>query len=213
MATILERLISAGPVIPVLNFRSPEEAAQVCQVLYDAGLRVFEITLRHESALKAIERLGGQLPEDALVGAGTILLPDQLRAAKAAGAVFGVSPGLSPELAKAARAENFPYVPGVATVSEAMAAQALGFSFQKFFPAEASGGAPFVKFLVTVLPDIRFCPTGGLNMRTAADYLALPNVPVVGGSWLVVQDEQGAVDLRTTKKRAINISSLNSRVD
>jgi len=208
LATILDRLINAGPVIPVLNFRSPEEAAQVCQVLYKAGMRVFEITLRHETALTAIERVCDLLPEDALVGAGTILSADQLTAAKAAGAVFGVSPGLSLDLAKKAQAESFPYVPGVATVSEAMAARSLGFDFLKFFPAEASGGAPFVKSLASVLPDIRFCPTGGLNMRTAADYLALPNVPVVGGSWLVVQDEKGDVDLRTTQKRAINISSL-----
>lgn len=208
METILDRLISAGPVIPVLNFRSPKEATQVCQVLYKAGMRVFEITMRHETALTAIEQVRDLLPEDALVGAGTILSSDQLTAAKAAGAVFGVSPGLSPDLAKKAQSENFPYVPGVATVSEAMAAQVLGFDFLKFFPAEASGGAPFVKSLASVLPEIRFCPTGGLNMRTAADYLALPNVPVVGGSWLVVQDEKGDVDLRTTQKRAINISSL-----
>ena len=194
MTTVLE-VMKAGPVIPVLAFKSADEAVAVCRALYEAGIRVFEITLRHETALEAIKAVADDLPEDAIVGAGTVLTPELAEKAKAAGAVFGVSPGLTEELAKAVKALDWAFLPGVASISEAMQAKEWGFSELKFFPASVSGGPAFLKAVGSVLPDLTFCPTGGVTPSTADEYRALANVATVGGSWITPRGEDGAIDL------------------
>lgn len=194
MTTVLE-VMKAGPVIPVLAFKSADEAVAVCRALYEAGIRVFEITLRHATALEAIKAVADDLPEDAIVGAGTVLTPELAEKAKAAGAVFGVSPGLTEELAKAVKALDWAFLPGVASISEAMQAKEWGFSELKFFPASVSGGPAFLKAVGSVLPDLTFCPTGGVTPSTADEYRALANVATVGGSWITPRGEDGAIDL------------------
>jgi 2-dehydro-3-deoxyphosphogluconate aldolase/(4S)-4-hydroxy-2-oxoglutarate aldolase len=188
--------------MPVLAFKSVDEALSVCRVLYDTGVRVFEITLRHDTALDAIKAVKADLASGAIVGAGTILSPDLAKVARNAGAVFGVSPGLTEELGSAVRAMAWPFLPGVATLSEAMVACDMGFMALKFFPASLSGGPGFLKAAGSVLPDIQFCPTGGISETTAPEYLSLDNVPAVGGSWLTPRNESGEIDLAVVRARA-----------
>lgn len=176
-------LLRGNTVIPVLAFETVEEAIMVCRKLAADGLLVLEITLRTEVALDCIRAVSDELP-GAIVGAGTILTPDQARAACDAGAEFGVSPGLTPELSRAVGDMDWAFLPGIATISEAMAAHDAGFRALKFFPAEASGGRAFLKSAGSVLPNLSFCPTGGITAANADDYLALDNVFAVGGSWL-----------------------------
>jgi len=199
--TSVEDVLSKSRVMPVLAFKSVEEALSVCRVLYDAGVRVFEITLRHDTALDAIRAVKADLANDAIVGAGTILSPDLAKVARNAGAVFGVSPGLTKELGSSVRAMGWAFLPGVATLSEAMAARDMKFTALKFFPASLSGGPNFLKAAGSVLPDIQFCPTGGISEATAPEYLALDNVPVVGGSWLTPRNESGEIDLAVVQDR------------
>ena len=206
--TTVDQVLDASKVMPVLAFKSVEEATKVCELLYECGVRIFEITLRHETALDAIRAVKSALPADAMVGAGTILSPDLAKAAKNAGAVFGVSPGLTKELGTAVRAMGWSFLPGVSTISEAMAARDMGFEALKFFPASVSGGPGFLKAAGAVLPEIRFCPTGGITPETAKDYLALGNVPVVGGSWVTPRGADGVVDLAATRAYADAIPSL-----
>lgn len=206
--TTVDQVLDASKVMPVLAFKSVEEATAVCELLYECGVRVFEITLRHETALDAIRAVKSALPADAMVGAGTILSPDLAKAAKNAGAVFGVSPGLTKELGTAVRAMGWSFLPGVSTISEAMAARDMGFEALKFFPASVSGGPGFLKAAGAVLPEIRFCPTGGITAETANDYLSLGNVPVVGGSWITPRGADGVIDLAVTRERAIAIQNL-----
>jgi len=193
--TSVQDVLSQSPVMPVLAFESVDEALAVCRVLYEAGVRVFEITLRHETALEAVKAVKADLADDAIVGAGTILSPDLAKAARNAGAAFGVSPGLTKELGSAVRAMGWAFLPGVSTISEAMAARDMRFTALKFFPASLSGGPGFLKAAGSVLPDIQFCPTGGITAATARDYLALANVPTVGGSWITPRGEDGTIDL------------------
>lgn len=193
--TSVQDVLSQSPVMPVLAFESVEEALDVCRALYEAGVRVFEITLRHATALDAIKAVKAALADDAIVGAGTILSPDLAKAARNAGAAFGVSPGLTKELGTAVRAMGWAFLPGVSTLSEAMAARDMGFAALKFFPASLSGGPGFLKAAGSVLPDIEFCPTGGISAATAPDYLALANVPTVGGSWITPRGDDGKIDL------------------
>lgn len=200
--TSVEDVLSKSPVIPVLAFKSVDEALIVCRALYEVGVRVFEITLRHETALDAIKAVKTDLPGDAMIGAGTVLSPDLAKVARNAGAVFGVSPGLTEELGGAVRAMGWAFLPGVATLSEAMAAQDMKFTALKFFPASISGGPGFLKAAGSVLPDIQFCPTGGISAETASEYLALSNVPCVGGSWLTPRGEDGEIDLSVVRVRA-----------
>lgn len=202
MASV-DQVLSASPVMPVLAFKSVEEALEVSNLLYECGVRVFEITLRHESALDAIKQVKTSLPGDAIVGAGTILTPDLAKSARNAGAAFGVSPGLTKELGSAVRAMGWPFLPGVSTISEAMAAVDMGFRALKFFPASVSGGAGFLKSAGSVLPGIQFCPTGGISADTAPEYLALDNVPTVGGSWITPRKSDGAIDLEATRERVL----------
>lgn len=201
MASVLE-IMNASPVIPVLAFENAEEAVEVCQVLYDEGLKVLEITLRHPTALEAIAAVKAALPADAVVGAGTVLTPELAKAARDAGAVFGVSPGLTEDLANAVKALDWAFLPGVATLSEAMAAREMGFSELKFFPASISGGPGFLKAVGSVLPDLTFCPTGGISADTADDYRSLKNVATVGGSWITPRGSDGKIDLVMVRERA-----------
>ncbi|WP_322999891.1 bifunctional 4-hydroxy-2-oxoglutarate aldolase/2-dehydro-3-deoxy-phosphogluconate aldolase [Castellaniella sp.] len=176
-------LLAHSPVMPVIVIQDTESAVDLARALVAGGIRSLEITLRSPAALDAIRVIRDQVP-GALVGVGTVRTPDQLQAALQAGACFGVSPGLTPALAQAAQSAGIPFLPGVATASEAMQAADWGFNVQKLFPAEAVGGAALLKAWHGPLPDLMFCPTGGIHAGNAASYLALPNVGCVGGSWL-----------------------------
>jgi len=174
-------------VIPVLTVDRERDAVPLARALCDGGLPVIEVTLRTPAAIAAITAIRRELPQ-VMVGAGTLQRAADVAAAVHAGARFLVSPGTTAELAASALATELPYLPGVATPSEIMAARALGVCFMKFFPAEALGGAAFLRALAPVFPGIAFCPTGGIDQRLAADYLALPNVPIVGGSWMAPKE-------------------------
>ncbi|WP_159880320.1 bifunctional 4-hydroxy-2-oxoglutarate aldolase/2-dehydro-3-deoxy-phosphogluconate aldolase [Aquitalea denitrificans] len=180
-------LLRQGPVVPVIVVNDAAVAVDLARALVDGGIRVLEVTLRTKAALAAMRRMRDEVP-GAIVGAGTLRNRAQLEAALDAGAQFGVSPGLTPELASAARNANLTLLPGVATASEAMRAQDEGFDILKLFPAEAVGGIKLLKSLAGPLPDLRFCPTGGIDLAKAKDYLALQNVLAVGGSWLTPED-------------------------
>lgn len=176
-------LMDLAPVMPVVVVDGPEAAVPLSRALVAGGLPSVEITLRTPEAMAAIERVAAEVPE-AVVGAGTVTTPEQAGAAARAGAKFLVSPGCSPRLSAAMADTGLPFLPGVSTVSEAMALLEQGVHEMKFFPAEPAGGAAFLKALSSPLPQARFCPTGGITADSAPTYLALPNVGCVGGSWL-----------------------------
>ena len=178
----LEGLCRLAPVIPVLVVEDPADAAPLARALVAGGLPVLEVTLRTPAALEAIRIMSG-VP-GGIVGAGTLLTPEDVRAAKAAGAQFGVSPGATDALLEACEVEGLPLLPGAATASEAMALLERGYDMLKFFPAEASGGAPALGALAAPLPRVSFCPTGGVTPSNAPAYLRLPNVICAGGSWV-----------------------------
>jgi len=171
-----------APIMPVLVVRDVANAAALAKALITGGLPALEVTLRTPAALDVIAEMckvhGG------VVGAGTLVTPQDVRQAKAAGAMFGVSPGATDALIEACLAEDLPLLPGAATASEAMRLLERGFTTQKFFPAEASGGAPALKAIGAPLPQIHFCPTGGISLSNAPDYLSLSNVLCAGGSWI-----------------------------
>jgi 2-dehydro-3-deoxyphosphogluconate aldolase/(4S)-4-hydroxy-2-oxoglutarate aldolase len=171
-----------APVIPVIVVEDAETAAPLARALVAGGLPVLEVTLRTPAALDAIRRMA-DVP-GGVVGAGTLLTPADVRAAKAAGATFGVSPGVTDMLVAACEAEDLPLLGGVATVTEAMRLLERGYDAAKFFPAEPNGGVPALKAFAGPLPQMAFCPTGGVSPGNAAAYLALPNVLCVGGSWV-----------------------------
>ncbi len=186
-------LIAFGPVIPVIVLERVEHAVPLARALVQGGVRVLEVTLRTKAALACMEAIVREVP-DAIVGAGTLRTIDDVHAAKRAGCVFGVSPGYTSTMGAACREAGLPLLPGVATASEVMMANADGFSFLKFFPATAAGGIPMLKALAGPFPDVAFCPTGGITPETAPQFLALPNVKVCGGSWLTPGDAVGAGD-------------------
>lgn len=186
-------LAGHGPVIPVIVIQRLQDAVPLAQALVAGGVRVLEVTLRTPAALAAIEAITRAVPE-AIVGAGTIRCAADVRAARDAGSVFGVSPGYTAAVGAACSAAGLPLLPGVATASEVMAAQADGLGFLKFFPATAAGGIPMLKALAGPFPDVVFCPTGGITADTAPQFLALSNVLVCGGSWLTPQDAVDAGD-------------------
>lgn len=189
----LAATLGRGPVIPVIVVENLAHAVPLAEALVAGGLTVLEVTLRTPVALEAIALMRAALP-DAIVGVGTVLHAEQLHAAAEAGASFAVSPGLTDALATAALAQSVPLLPGIATVSEAMAARERGLRHLKFFPAEAAGGAKFLSSLASVIPDLAFCPTGGIGPANAGSYLALPNVACVGGSWMLPKDRIQAGD-------------------
>jgi 2-dehydro-3-deoxyphosphogluconate aldolase/(4S)-4-hydroxy-2-oxoglutarate aldolase len=176
-------LLRSARVIPVLTIERVEDAVSLARALVKGGVRVLEITLRTEAAIDAAKAIVAEVPE-AIVGIGTVLNPEDLARAAALGARFAISPGATPELLDAAAMGDLPFMPGIATASELMQAQARGFNLVKFFPAEQSGGIGALRALGGPFPQARFCPTGGIGENNAAAWLAEPNVVVVGGSWL-----------------------------
>src|SRR4051812_48534385 len=203
----LDSIMRAAPVIPVLVIDRVEDALPIARALVDGGLPVLEVTLRTPAALDAIRAM--KEVEGAIVGAGTVLDARQLDAVAEAGAEFAVSPGLTEPLGKAAAQSPVPLLPGVATASDVMRAIDLGFSRLKFFPAMAAGGLPALKGLSAVFGNLVFCPTGGITIGNAAEWLALPSVACVGGSWLVPAG--AAVDEAAIGARAREAAALQSR--
>jgi 2-dehydro-3-deoxyphosphogluconate aldolase/(4S)-4-hydroxy-2-oxoglutarate aldolase len=183
----LHALLNGQPVIPVLKIADVATAVPLARALARGGLPAIEITLRTADALEAIRRVAGEV-EEAIVGAGTILDRAQFKAAASAGSKFIVSPGITPELMLAADGSDVPFLPGAITPGEIMAARQAGLDFLKFFPAEQAGGAAFLKALASPIADVKFCPTGGVGAANARDYLNLPNVVCVGGSWVAPDD-------------------------
>jgi 2-dehydro-3-deoxyphosphogluconate aldolase/(4S)-4-hydroxy-2-oxoglutarate aldolase len=186
-------LLTRAPVIPVLTIDRVVDAVPLARALLAGGLPVIEVTLRTPVALDAVAAIIAEVPQ-AVVGIGTVTDIPEIRLALSAGAKFLVSPGTPPELAAALARAPVPALPGCATVSEAMALAGLGFAVLKFFPAEAAGGVAFLKAIAAPLPNVRFCPTGGIDQRNAAAYLALPNVIAVGGSWVAPKEAIAAGD-------------------
>lgn len=180
-------VLTACPVIPVMVIDDLENAVPLAQALVAGGIRVLEITLRTPVALDAIRAISQAVP-DAIVGVGTVTTPEQLLAAEQAGAVFAISPGLTPTLLAAAVKGNIALIPGIATLSELMQGMEYGLDHFKFFPAEAAGGIPMLKAIAGPMPQITFCPTGGISPSNYHDYLQLSNVACVGGSWLAPAD-------------------------
>jgi 2-dehydro-3-deoxyphosphogluconate aldolase/(4S)-4-hydroxy-2-oxoglutarate aldolase len=182
-----------APVIPVLVVEEAGHAAPLARALVEGGLRALEVTLRTPAALDAIRAMADAAPE-AVIGAGTLRTPADVQAAVKAGARFGVSPGLSRAVLDAADEAGLPMLPGVATPSEAMAGAERGLEILKFFPAEANGGVPVLRAWESPLAGLFFCPTGGIGLANAPDYLALPNVVCVGGSWVAPKTKLAAGD-------------------
>ncbi|MGR9012199.1 MAG: bifunctional 4-hydroxy-2-oxoglutarate aldolase/2-dehydro-3-deoxy-phosphogluconate aldolase [Gammaproteobacteria bacterium] len=180
-------VLNAGPVMPVMVIQSLDDAVPLAKALVAGGIKVLEITLRTPIALDAI-RLISQEVEGAIVGAGTITTPEQLKAAEQAGAVFAISPGLTPKLLEAAQSGTIALIPGISTLSELMVGMEYGLDHFKFFPAEAAGGIPMLKSIAGPIPNVTFCPTGGISPENYNSYLQLSNVACVGGSWLVPAD-------------------------
>jgi len=195
-----------APVVPVLIVTDARRAGDLARALVAGGLPMLEVTLRTTAALDAIRAMADV--EGGIPGAGTLLTPADVKAAKAAGARFGVSPGATPALLDACAEAGLPLLPGAATVSEAMALLELGYSVQKFFPAEPSGGAPWLKAVSSPLPQVRFCPTGGISRASAPAYLSLPNVACVGGSWVAPADKVQAGDWAAVTALASEAAAL-----
>jgi 2-dehydro-3-deoxyphosphogluconate aldolase/(4S)-4-hydroxy-2-oxoglutarate aldolase len=201
-------LASHGPVIPVIVIQRLEDAVPLAEALVAGGVKVLEVTLRTPVALKAMEAMA-KVP-GAIVGAGTLRTPADVKAAKNAGCQFGVSPGFTDALASSCNAEGLPLLPGVSTASEVMQANSAGFNFLKLFPATAVGGVNLLKALAGPFPDVAFCPTGGISLQTAPDFLNLPNVKVCGGSWLTPQDAVDAKDWARITKLAAEAAALRA---
>jgi 2-dehydro-3-deoxyphosphogluconate aldolase/(4S)-4-hydroxy-2-oxoglutarate aldolase len=182
-----ESLIDRVPVVPVVVLHDVAHAVPVARALVEGGVPVIELTLRTPAALDCIEQIASHVP-DILVGAGTIVAPGQAKDAVSAGAQFLVSPGTTDDLSAAMQDTGLPHLPGAATVSEVLRLLELGYEELKFFPAEASGGADFLKAVGAPVPQARFCPTGGITPASAPSYLSLANVGCVGGSWLTPPD-------------------------
>ncbi|MEM1179818.1 MAG: bifunctional 4-hydroxy-2-oxoglutarate aldolase/2-dehydro-3-deoxy-phosphogluconate aldolase [Acidobacteriota bacterium] len=200
----LRDLLADISVLPVLTVHAADDAVPLARALHDGGLKAVEITLRTAEALEAIGRIRRELP-DVLVGAGTVNTPELMAAAADAGVAFAVSPGLTGGLVTASRHHDLPLLPGVATPSEAMVAANAGLGFLKLFPASAVGGVALLKALNGPLPDIHFCPTGGINASTYRDYLELPNVRCVGGSWMAPREALAKKDWSAVTRAAQEI--------
>ena len=206
----LRPIVTLAPVIPVVVIEDEESAVPLARALVAGGLRAIEITLRTPAAIAAIEAIAGEV-EGAIVGAGTVLSKGQLIAAARAGAGFIVSPGVNDDLPKAAGDSPVPWMPGSATPSEAMRLMDLGYTIQKFFPAEQSGGVAYLKALSSPLPAVSFCPTGGVDAKNAEKYLALDNVVCVGGSWVTPKDAIASGDFARIEKLAREATKLGAK--
>ncbi len=205
----IREIVDLTPVIPVLTINKIEHAVPVARALTAGGLRVLEITLRTPVALAAIEAMRKAVPE-AIVGVGTLTRAVDFASADRAGAQFGVTPGLTPELAAAARGSRFPLLPGIMTPTELIAARLAGFHVLKLFPAQQAGGVGMLKALSAPFPDVMFCPTGGISFATAPEFLALANVLCVGGSWFTPQallDTHNWAGIEALARQAANLRS------
>ncbi len=204
-------IVGRTPVIPVLTLAGAPDGVPVARALVAGGLSVIEVTLRTAGALEAVKAIATEVT-GVTVGVGTVLEPAQFEKAKKAGAAFIVSPGFTPTLGAAAADAGLPYLPGVSTVSEAMALRERGFRHLKFFPAEQCGGQDFLRALAAPLPDLLFCPTGGVDLAKAAGYLTLSNVSCVGGSWVVPPDAIAANDWARIEALASKAAGLGRGV-
>lgn len=202
------KICALAPVVPVLTVKDAAQARGLAEALVKGGLPALEVTLRTPAALEAIREMSGV--EGGVVGAGTLLTPADVIAAKEAGATFGVSPGATDRLLDACEDADLPILPGAATASEAMALLERGYTVQKFFPAEASGGVPALKAIGAPIPQVRFCPTGGVSLANASAYLGLSNTVCVGGSWVAPNDAVEAGDWERIETLAREAAALTS---
>lgn len=200
-------MLDLAPVVPVVVVSDAADAAPLARALVAGGLPAIEVTLRTPAALDAIRAVAEEVP-DAVVGAGTVITPEQVRACVAAGARFLVSPGWTDALLAAMRGSGVPFLPGVSTTSEVVALLERGVREMKFFPAQAAGGTAYLKSLAGPLPQARFCPTGGIGPANAPEYLSLPNVGCVGGSWMVPADAVAARDWSRIEELARSAAGL-----
>ena len=209
---IVETLGKAG-IIPVIVIEKEEQAVPLAKALVEGGLPVLEVTFRTKAAAAAIAAIRREVP-DAIVGAGTVLTVEMLKAAKAAGAVFGVAPGFDPVVIDAAKAEGLPFCPGIATASELSQALTAGCRMVKFFPAEAAGGVKMIKNLLGAFrfTGVKFMPTGGVNLSNVGDYLAVPEIVCCGGTWIVPKDALAAGDWAAIGRLAADASALVRRL-
>jgi 2-dehydro-3-deoxyphosphogluconate aldolase/(4S)-4-hydroxy-2-oxoglutarate aldolase len=205
----LEAILLAAPVIPVVIIDDLAQAVPLARALVTGGLPVIEITLRTAAGLEAIRAIASEVP-DAIVGAGTVLDAAQLAAVTKAGARFAVSPGATAKLLDAAQGEAIALLPGTATASEAMVLIERGYRFAKLFPAEPAGGAAYLAAIASPLPQLRFCPTGGITLDSAPNYLKLPNVICVGGSWMVNRKTIAASDWSAITAAAMQAAALKA---
>lgn len=201
----IEEVLTMAPVMPVLVIHKLEHAVPLAQALVAGGLKVLQITLRTPIALDALAAISKAVP-DALVGVGTLTRPEQFVQAADAGAKFAVSPGLTQDLRNASEQCEMPYLPGVFTPSEVMAARDVGFTYLKLFPAKQAGGTGMLKALASPFPELKFCPIGGIGAEGFRDYLALPNVVCVGGSWVAPTAHVEAGDWDTITRLAYEAS-------
>lgn len=207
----IDEILAAGPVMPVIVLDRVEDAVPLAEALVGGGVRVLEITLRTPAALDCVRAIRAAVPA-AIVGVGTLTGAAQIDAARAAGAAFGVSPGLTRELLVHAAREGFPFLPGAMTPSEVMYALDAGCSAMKFFPAGPAGGIEMLKALAGPFPRVTFCPTGGIDAASAPRYLALPNVACVGGSWLAPANLVAARNWEEIRGRARAAAALRDTV-
>jgi len=205
----LHAILTAAPMVPVLTIDDVAIAVPLGKALVAGGLTALEVTLRTPAALDCIRAIAAEV-EGANVGAGTVLDAKQYEAAAKAGATFVVSPGATPNLIAAGKDSAVPFLPGVNTAGEAMTLSDAGFPTLKFFPAEPAGGLAYIKALAAPLPDIRFCPTGGITMKNAPDYLALPNIVCVGGTWVTPAAAMKAGDWGTITRLASEAAALKA---
>ena len=199
--TSIHDILAASPVMPVIVLDRVDDAVPLAEALVGGGIRVLEVTLRTAAALDCVLAIRAAVP-DAIVGVGTINSVADLNAARAAGALFGVSPGTTPELLAHAAASGFPFLPGSMTPSDVMRALAAGYTAMKLFPARQAGGIDMLKALGGPFPQVVFCPTGGIDADSAASYLALPNVACVGGSWLSPASLVASKDWNEIRRRS-----------
>jgi len=200
-------VMRTGPVIPVIVIDDLAHAVPLARALVAGGVRVLEVTLRTAAGLDAIRAIAREVP-GAIVGVGTLTTREDFAAARGAGATFGVSPGLTPALVEGARESGLPLLPGVMTPSDVIAARAAGFRQLKLFPAQQAGGIGMLKAMHGPFPDVTFCPTGGVSEETAPQFLALPNVACVGGSWLTPKAAVQAGDWKEITRLASRASQL-----
>ncbi|MFD6322712.1 bifunctional 4-hydroxy-2-oxoglutarate aldolase/2-dehydro-3-deoxy-phosphogluconate aldolase [Streptomyces sp. NPDC058442] len=202
-------VLDLAPVVPVVVVEDAADAVPLARALVAGGLPAIEVTLRTPAALDAVRAIAAEVP-DAVVGAGTVITPGQVGEVVAAGVRFLVSPGWTDGLLESMRASGVPFLPGVSTVSEVVALLERGVREMKFFPAQAAGGTAYLKAIAGPLPQARFCPTGGIGPDSAPDYLALPNVACVGGSWMLPADAVAARDWARIERLARAAADLGA---